>query len=122
VLECPILGFSAAQAVLSLEVAERTCPCQPFPHREIGPRDGGEGCGIFFFFFVSEDRWHQLLQISCIAILSGIRSYFHDVEAISTTVRRVAVLDDGIMAIAQSPLAFVNASLFRCVATEQFLF
>jgi len=32
------------------------------------------------------------------------------------------VLDGGIMVIAQSPLAFITASLFRCVATEQFLF
>jgi hypothetical protein len=29
------LGFSAAEAVLSLEVAERTCPCQQFSHSEI---------------------------------------------------------------------------------------
>jgi hypothetical protein len=36
--------------------------------------------------------------------------------------RRVIVLDGGIMAIAQSEPAFITASLFRCVATEQFLF
>jgi hypothetical protein len=60
--------------------------------------------------------------MSNIATLSGIRSYLHDAEAIRTTfVRRVTVLGGGIMAIAQSSLAFITASLFRCIATEQYL-
>ena len=53
VLEYPILGFSATQAVLSLKVAERTCFASRFLTGKCGHvTEGGEGGRLWDFLFL----------------------------------------------------------------------